>query len=275
VINVTPDSFSDGGKHFDEDAAVAHGARLLVEGADVLDVGGESSRPRGAAYGAGAETIDAAEEIRRVAGVVRRLARDQGARVSIDTVKAEVAAAALDAGAVVINDVGCGRDAALLRVAADRGVELVLMQNRGRGEVDEANTAYGDVVADVVAELAAAVARAEHAGVLREKIWIDPGIGFAKTWRQSLALLARIDALVGTGLRVLVGPSRKAFIAEAAPAPSGDKPGAGDRAGGTAAAVTLAVLGGAHAVRVHDVAAMRQAVRVAEEALAARGRRAA
>ncbi|MFW6051572.1 MAG: dihydropteroate synthase [Myxococcota bacterium] len=265
VLNVTPDSFSDGGRFLATDAAVQHARRMLAEGADVIDVGGESSRPRGGTYGAGAELVDVDEELARVLPVVERLAGELGARVSIDTVKPEVACRAVRAGAEVINDVSCGRSEGLLAVAAELGAELVLMHNRRRGEVTPENTRYDDVVEDVVGELMAAVDRAATLGVARERIWVDPGIGFAKTAEQSALLLAHVKALACTGHRVLVGPSRKSFIARLAPAPDGSEPAPGQREGGTAAAVTAAVLGGAAAVRVHDVRVMRQAARVAEQ----------
>ena len=263
VLNVTPDSFSDGGDYLRFDDAVRHGRRLLREGADVIDVGGASSRPRGGLYGAGAARVAPAEERARVVPVVEALARELRARVSIDTIEAEVARAAIEAGATVVNDVSCGQHEALRRVVADAGVEYVLMHTRGRGEVQPPNTRYADVVAEVCAELLAAVERAVKVGIARERIWIDPGIGFAKTAAQSLALLAHTDAFAALGLPVLVGPSRKGFIAEVAPGANGAPPAPADRLGGTLAAVTTAVLGGAAAVRVHDVAAARQAVDVA------------
>lgn len=263
VLNITPDSFSDGGRFLAFDAAVAHGERMLAWGADVLDVGGESSRPPGQTYGAGAVTVSAEEERARVVPVIRAL-KAKGARISIDTVKAEVALAAVEAGASIINDVSSGRSAELLRVAAETGAELVLMHNRGRGERSGANVAYVNVVADVREELLRAVERARAAGVRDEAIWLDPGLGFAKTAAQSGELLAATAAFVATGYRVLVGASRKSFLAELSPAPDGSLPDPDARLGATAASVTLAVLYGAHAVRVHDVREMRQAARFVE-----------
>jgi dihydropteroate synthase len=264
VLNVTPDSFSDGGRFADVDAALAHARRMMAEGADVIDVGGESSRPPGGAYGEGARPVSEDEERARVVPVVERLAGELGACVSVDTVKAGVARAALAAGARIVNDVSCGRSEALLAVAAEAGAELVLMHNRRRGEVDATNTGYDDVSRDVVRELKAAVERAVTLGVPRELIWLDPGIGFAKTAVQSAELVGRLGGLVATGHRVLVGPSRKSFIARLAPHADGAEPAPQDRVGGTAAAVAAAVLAGAHGVRVHDVAVMHQAVRMAE-----------
>lgn len=261
VLNVTPDSFSDGGAYFDPSTAVAHAEGLVAAGAHVIDVGGESSRPKGATYGKGAETVSSYEELRRVLPVIERLVA-LGLRVSIDTVKADVAREALKAGAQIVNDVSCASSIPLLEVVAEAGAELVIMHNRGKGERSGANVAYRDVVSDVCVELDAAVQRAVALGVPRRDIWIDPGIGFAKTARQSALLLARTSELVALGQRVLVGASRKSFIAELAPNVDGQAPEPDARLGGSAAAVTMAVLGGCHAVRVHDVAVMRQAVKV-------------
>ncbi len=264
VLNVTPDSFSDGGKFLDCEAAVEHGRRLLQEGADVLDVGGESSRPAGRTYGEGFERVPAAEEILRVVPVIEVLAGHLGARVSIDTVKPEVAAAALAAGARIVNDVRCAEDPRLAEAAAAAGAEYVIMHNRGRGEVRSPNTDYGDLVQEVLAELLAAAERVEGAGVPRASIWLDPGLGFAKTAAQSAALLSSLGPFRKTGYRVLVGPSRKSFIAELAPDRGGERPSADHRLGGTAAAVAVCVAQEVEAVRVHDVFVMRQLIRVAE-----------
>jgi len=263
VLNVTPDSFSDGGRYLDVDAAVAHGRALRLAGAEVIDVGGESTRPRGATYGAGYVPVSAEEECARVLPVVTALARD-GVRISIDTTKAEVARVAIEAGAHIVNDVSCGRDLALLRVAAESGAELVLMHNRGRGEVTAETTGYKDVLRDVLAELVEACVRAERAGVPRARIWIDPGLGFAKTPAQSLRLLAHTDALVATGLRVLVGASRKSFLAEAGPDADGQRPAPEARLAAGVVAAVHAARAGAHALRVHDVREVRQALLVAE-----------
>ncbi len=237
---------------------------MLAEGADVIDVGGESSRPRGPVYDNGAERISVDEEIQRVVPVIRMVTQEFGARVSVDTVKAEVAKQAVEAGATTVNDVSCGASSELLNVVAETKVHLLLMHTRGRGEIVEDNVNYQDVVKEVIIELMKAVDRARKAGVDPKRIWIDPGIGFAKTPEQSVRLLARTADLVATGYPVLVGPSRKSFIAKVAPDHSGDKPNPNERLGGTAAAVMAAVLGGARAVRVHDVRTMRQVVLVAE-----------
>lgn len=270
VLNVTPDSFSDGGEALRPEAAFAKAARLLDEGADVIDVGGASSRPAGATYGAGAPTVTVAEELARVKPVIARIARELGAGVSIsiDTTHAEVAEAALSAGAAIVNDVSGGASSELLQLVAARGAELVLMHTRGDGRVAGVNLEYRDVVADVAAELRSAVERAVAHGVARERIWIDPGIGFAKNAAQSLSLLAALPRLRALGQRVLVGPSRKSFIAEVEKARGGTASPPGERLGGTAAAVSAAVLHGADAVRVHDVREMRQVVSVCEALLA-------
>jgi dihydropteroate synthase len=272
VLNVTPDSFSDGGRFHDKTAAVERARVMLAEGADVIDIGGASSRPRGQMYGDGASDVPEAEEIARVQPVIRAVVREFGGRVSVDTTRASVARAALDEGATIINDVSFGASSELLEVAARYRAECVLMHTRGSGEVVPANTDYADVVADVAAALMAAVERACRHGISRDKLWIDPGLGFAKTATQSLALLAHTHVLAATGIRVLSGPSRKGFIAELAPRASGERPGPAEREPGTLAAVTIAVLQGASAVRVHDVAATRQAVLLADAVAASAGR---
>ncbi|AKF07604.1 dihydropteroate synthase [Sandaracinus amylolyticus] len=262
VLNVTPDSFSDGGRFVALGAAIEHAERMRADGADVIDVGGASSRPAGKTYGAGAPDIAPSEEIARVAPVIDALVA-RGMRVSIDTARGEVADAALARGASIVNDVTMGADDALLDAVARRGAELVLMHSRGGGRVDATTTAYRDVVEDVLAELRAAIARALSRGVRAERIWIDPGVGFAKTPAQSAALIGATSRFVASGHRVLVGASRKSFIGQLAPDASGAAPAPDARLGGSLAAVTAAVLGGAHAVRVHDVAVSRQAALVA------------
>ncbi|UJR79795.1 dihydropteroate synthase [Sandaracinus amylolyticus] len=262
VLNVTPDSFSDGGRFVALDAAIEHAERMRAEGADVIDVGGASSRPPGKTYGAGAPDIAPSEEIARVAPVIEALVA-RGMRVSIDTARGEVADAALARGASIVNDVTMGADDALLDAVARHGAELVLMHSRGGGRVDATTTAYRDVVDDVLAELRGAITRAVSRGVRAERIWIDPGVGFAKTPAQSAALIGATSRFVASGHRVLVGASRKSFIGQLAPDASGSAPAPDARLGGSIAAITAAVLGGAHAVRVHDVAVSRQAALVA------------
>lgn len=261
ILNVTPDSFSDGGRYASVEAAVERGRRMVAEGADILDIGGETTRP-------GATPISADEEWHRVGPVVEALASTTGAILSIDTYKAEVARAAIAAGASLINDIsGLQYDAALAGVAAATGAGLVLMHMRGRsGDMYSAAT-YDDVVDEVARELWEALMRAHDAGVPREAIVLDPGIGFAKRAGHSLSLLAHLDATPLAALERpwLLGPSRKSFltasIGDVAPA---------ERDWATAAAVTASVLYGAHVVRVHRVAEMVQVVRVADTIRAAR-----
>ena len=255
ILNVTPDSFADSLHSPDPAAAADIALRMEADGADLIDVGGESTRP-------GADPVPADEELARILPVVDRLARQLRVPISVDTYKATVARAALDAGAAIVNDVsGLRFDPALAAVAAERGSALVLMHTRGRSKTMYAEASYEDVVADVVRELADSVAAACAAGVPRERIVVDPGLGFAKRPSHSYGVLARLPELADALDRpLLVGPSRKSFLRDAV---SG-RP-ASERDWGTAAAVTAAVLGGAHIVRVHAVAEMAQVVRVAEE----------
>jgi dihydropteroate synthase len=251
VVNATPDSFSDGGRFLDAAAAVDRALRLAEEGADLVDVGGESTRP-------GAPPVPAEEEIARVVPVVERLrARGFALPISVDTSKGAVGRAALAAGADLVNDVAALADPDLARACAEAGVPVVLMHMRGTPADMASRAVYGDVVADVARELAAALARAEAAGVARDRTILDPGIGFAKTAEQSVALLARAGELRALGRPLLVGPSRKSFIGKLTGA------AVGDRLPGTLAAVTACVLAGVELLRVHDVAAARQAALVA------------
>jgi dihydropteroate synthase len=251
VVNVTPDSFSDGGSFLDPAAAVDQALRLADEGADLVDVGGESTRP-------GAAPVAPAEEIRRVVPVIVRLrARSFPLPISIDTSKAEVARAALAAGADLVNDVSGLADPELARVVAAAGVPVVVMHMRGTPADMQSRARYDDVVREVSAELEAAMGRAEAGGVARERMVLDPGIGFAKTAEQSVEVLARVGELRALGRPILVGPSRKSFIGKLTGAP------VGDRVPGTLAAVTACVLAGVEILRVHDVAAARQAALVA------------
>jgi dihydropteroate synthase len=245
VLNVTPDSFSDGGRFASSEAAVAHGLSLFAAGADLVDVGGESTRP-------GSATVPPDEEIHRVVPVIESLRRQGAGYLSIDTTKAEVAAAALDAGADLVNDVsGLRFDPDLGSLVAARGVPVVAMHLRGDFSSMHGRPSYGDVVGEVVAELRQVLARAQEAGVPPERVLVDPGIGFAK------------DAAPILDRPVLVGPSRKSFIGRVLDLP------AGERLFGTAAAVAASVFGGAHVVRVHDVKEMVQVVKVCDAVLAA------
>lgn len=263
VLNVTDDSFSDGGRHLEPAAAVAHAQQLMEQGASVLDIGGASSRPAGKAYGAGAGALSADDELARVQPVLE-VVRALGIRVSIDTTQAKVARAALAAGAVIVNDVSCAANTELLRAVADADAGYVVMHSRGRGEVAPPNTTYRNVTDEVIAELLLAIDRAVAHGIRRERLWVDPGIGFAKTATQSLLLLARLERLVELGYPVLVGASRKGFIAEVAPFANGERPAPLEREAGSLAVLTASVLKGARAVRVHEVAPARQAVLLAE-----------
>ena len=248
VLNVTPDSFSDGGRWLDADAAVAHGLALAADGADVVDVGGESTRP-------GADPVPVEEELRRAEPVVRRLV-GEGLRVSIDTRRAAVARAALDAGAVVVNDVSGGTaDDRMLALVAASDADYVVMHSRGDAGADGR---YGDVVADVARDLRERVAAARAAGVPDERLVVDPGIGFAKTSEESWRLLAHLDQVAAGGLRVLVGVSRKRFLRTLLP--EGAQPS--DRDLVTAVLSAILAQRDVWAVRVHDVAATRAALAV-------------
>ncbi len=250
ILNVTPDSFAGGAAG--ADAAVAHGLRLFEDGADWVDVGGESTRP-------GAEPVPAADERRRVVPVVEALRRRGAGPISVDTTKAEVARAALDAGADMVNDVsGFGYDPAMAALVASRGVPAVLMHLRGDFAQIHSRPAYSDVMAEVAGELAAALARAESAGVAREHTLIDPGIGFSKDAAHSLEALRRLPELAALDRPILVGPSRKSFIGRVLDLP------VEKRLLGTAAAVASCVMLGAHVVRVHDVSEMLEVVRVCD-----------
>jgi dihydropteroate synthase len=255
VVNVTPDSFSDGGRYLDPEAAATHGLALVDEGADLLDVGGESTRP-------GATDVPEAVELERVLPVVEELARTAGVPVSIDTRKAAVAAAALAAGATMVNDVSAGRhDPDLLGVAADAKVPLVLMHMLGTPATMQDDPRYDDVVAEVEAFLAERCLAAEFAGVDHEALVVDPGIGFGKRDQDNYALLDQLARFTRLGHPVMVGTSRKGFIGRALDSP------ADQRVEGTAATVVWAVERGARIVRVHDVAPMVPVVRMTEAML--------
>jgi dihydropteroate synthase len=253
VVNVTPDSFADGGVRFDPDSAIAGALRMAAVGADIVDIGGESTRP-------GAAPLAADEELRRVTPVLEGLRGRLDAPISIDTYKAVVAERALDLGAAIVNDVGAlTLDPALAGVVARRRAALILMHHRGRSDRMYDRAVYVDVAAEVAGELAGRVAEAERAGIARDAILVDPGLGFAKRAEHTFEALTRLPALSSLGRPIVVGPSRKSFLTAAL----GDRPPA-ERVWGTAAAVAAAVLLGAHVVRVHDVAAMADVVRVAD-----------
>jgi dihydropteroate synthase len=250
IVNVTPDSFSDGGLYLDAAAAIGHGRELLAEGADILDIGGESTRP-------GAEEVGAAEEIRRVVPVIEALAGD-GAVISVDTSKAAVAAAAIDAGATIVNDVTALGDPEMAPLCGERGVELILMHMQGTPRTMQDDPQYEDVVAEVRSFLAEKVAAAVSEGVEGEKIWVDPGIGFGKNVDHNLLLIQQLGELRSLRRPILLGASRKSFLGKIT---GGD---VSDRLAASIAAAVIGVQAGADCVRVHDVAATRDALTVLE-----------
>ncbi len=255
ILNVTPDSFSDGGQLASADAAVEAALAMVEAGADIIDVGGESTRP-------GARAVPAGEERDRVVPVIAALAKQTRVPISIDTYKPTVAQAALDAGAVIVNDIsGLRYEPELAGVAAASGAALVLMHTRGRSAEMYRQAEYHDVVAEVLDELRESVAFATAAGVDRRRVIVDPGIGFAKQAAHSYEALACLHEFADLGLPILAGPSRKSFLMR----PLGHDRPPRERDWASAAAVTTAVLEGAHIVRVHAVAAMRDVVRVSDE----------
>ncbi|WP_292058135.1 MULTISPECIES: dihydropteroate synthase [unclassified Brevundimonas] len=252
ILNVTPDSFSDGGRHATIEAALAHALRLIDQGADVLDIGGESTRP-------GSDPVDEADEIARVAPLIAAISARWDGRISIDTMKPGVARAAVAAGATMWNDVTALSHAPdSLATAAELGCEVVLMHMKGAPKTMQDDPRYDDVVAEVVAHLAARAEAAMAAGVAREKIWLDPGIGFAKTTAHNLMLTARLEALVDLGFSVLYAASRKRLI-QGVDAVAIE---AGDRLGGSLALALEGARRGARMVRVHDVRETVQALKL-------------
>lgn len=250
VVNVTPDSFSDGGLYLDPAAAIAHGRELAAAGAEILDVGGESTRP-------GAAPVAAEEELRRIVPVIAGLAGAER-ELSVDTSKAVVAEAALDAGAAIVNDVTALRgDPEMAALCAERGATVVLMHMLGDPRTMQEDPRYGDVVAEVKAFLAKRLEAAVGAGIAEERVWLDPGIGFGKTAAHNIELLRRLGELRELGRPLVVGTSRKSFIGRL------DGSAAGDRLGGTIASSVLAAAEGAEVLRVHDVAEVRQALALA------------
>ncbi len=249
VLNVTPDSFSDGGEFLDAERAVEHGLRMVADGADIVDVGGESTRP-------GSDPVSASEERDRVLPVVKRLAAELDIPVSIDTMKPDVASAALQAGASIVNDVSGGRDPAMLEVVRDAGAGLVLMHMLGEPKTMQQEPEYDDVVPDVHAYLRKRMHAAVEAGIERDHLCVDPGIGFGKTLEHNLTLLKHGFAFRDLRVPVLFGPSRKAFLGHLLDADPDD------RLEGTAAAAAWLASRGAHIVRVHDVREISRVVRV-------------
>jgi len=245
IVNVTPDSFSDGGQHFKTRAAVDHCLRLAADAADVVDVGGESTRPR-------APDVPADEETRRILPVIEAAAPQLDVPISVDTSKPDVARAAIEAGAAMINDITAGSDPRMFQLAAEHDVPIVLMHMQGTPRTMQLHPHYDDVVAEIAVFLAARLDAAVAAGVPRDHVILDPGIGFGKTVAHNLEIIERLPELNALGRPLLLGPSRKSFIGKTLGVE------AGRRLMGTAAAVAACVLGGAHIVRVHDVAEMRQ-----------------
>ena len=255
VINVTPDSFSDGGVLFDASKAIEAGIRMAGQGADMIDVGGESTRP-------GAQTLPESEEQRRVLPVIEALASRVTIPISIDTYKAKTADAACAAGAAIVNDVsGLRHEPDLGGVVAARRAAIILMHTRGRSQNMYGQASYHDVVGEVLDELRESIAFATGAGIALDRVMVDPGLGFAKQAVHSYEALARLEEFAELGRPIVVGPSRNSFLSR----PLGGSVPAGGREWATAAAVSAAVLAGAHIVRVHAVPEMLQVVRVADE----------
>jgi dihydropteroate synthase len=251
ILNVTPDSFSDGGEFFDTQKAVEHGLKMVADGAAIVDIGGESTRP-------GSEPVSTKQQIDRVVRVIQELNQKIDVPISIDTYNVEVAKAALDAGAAIINDITALSEDRLAELAAEREVPVVLMHMQGTPATMQAEPQYYDVVGEVLEFLLDRTKRAEQFGVSKERIFIDPGIGFGKTLEHNLLLLKNIDKFVETDYRVLVGPSRKSFIGVIT-----DRKNPAERIFGTAATVALCVAAGVSIVRVHDVAEMMDVVKIA------------
>jgi dihydropteroate synthase len=266
ILNVTPDSFSDGGLFFSRDAAVAHGEKLFEDGADIIDVGGESTRPF-------SEPIAAEEEIRRVIPVIEDLSKRVSVPISVDTTKASVARRAMDAGASIINDIGSLRfDSGMADVAARYQVPLIVMHMRGTPKTMQTMTAYDDLIEEIKTFLQNAIHRAVEKGISKSKIIIDPGIGFGKTIKHNLLIINRLHELQTLDAPILVGASRKSFIKTSLKNEIDKKP---DNAFpvieiGTQAAIAAAVLQGAHIVRVHDVATTRATVKIIDAVIHAR-----
>ncbi len=250
VLNVTPDSFSDGGRYLDPDAAVAHAVAMAEQGADLIDIGAESTRP-------GSDPVDEKEEIRRLIPVVGAVCRKVSVPVSVDTTKAAVARKALDAGAAIVNDISALRfDPLMKAVVAETGAGLVLLHMQGTPKTMQQAPSYRDVIEEIRQFFVERIRAALEAGIGAEQILLDPGIGFGKNLAHNLSVLAHLDAFVALGYPVLVGVSRKAFIGQVL-----DRPG-DERVMGTAAAVAVAILRGARVVRVHDVMRMRDVVKI-------------
>jgi dihydropteroate synthase len=260
ILNVTPDSFSDGGQFFSLDSAVARAEQMIAEGADIIDVGGESTRP-------GGEPVSVEEEIKRIVPVIAELGKRTDTPISVDTTKSEVARAALDAGAAIVNDISALRfDFYVADAVARAGAGLVLMHSRGTPATMHRLPPVADIMEEVTHSLRASINMAERRGVKRESIVIDPGIGFGKSQEQNLELIAKLDQLIAAfpDYPLLIGTSRKSFIGRILADENGTPAPAEDRLHGSMATITAAILHGAHIVRVHDVKATVETIRVAE-----------
>jgi dihydropteroate synthase len=261
VLNITPDSFSDGGEYLDEEAAVARALQLERDGADILDIGGESTRP-------GATPITPEEEIRRILRVIQILSGKLKIPMSVDTRRAEVAKVALEEGAEIVNDVsGLRTDPRLTEVARRARAPLILMHMRGTPQIMQRGPFSRNIIRDVKSGLRESMARAKRAGISKAQILLDPGIGFGKTFEQNFELLAKLPEFARLGYPIVVGTSRKSFLGKALAEPGGASAPSEERLLGTAATVTASILGGAHIVRVHDVAEMARVARVADHIL--------
>jgi dihydropteroate synthase len=257
ILNVTPDSFSDGGRYLDPERAVEHALRMIEEGADFIDVGGESTRPRGKSYAEGAEPVDEAEELRRVLPVVRHLAGKTDVPISVDTCKSSVAKEALAAGATIVNDVtGLHADRAMAETVAAAGGTVVLMHMRGTPRTMQSDTRYADLFGEITAYLEESIALARGAGI--GQAFVDPGIGFGKNLEQNLQILGNVGEFHKLGCPLLVGPSRKSFIGAILDLP------VEERLEGTLGAAVALALQGVHVVRIHDVRAAARALRVSD-----------
>ena len=264
VLNVTPDSFSDGGAYLDSQAAIARALELERDGADLLDIGGESTRP-------GAAPATAQEELRRIVPVLEVLRGKLRIPISVDTQKAEVAEAALAAGAEILNDISALRnDPRLAEVARRARVPMILMHMRGTPRTMQRGPFARDVIRDVMAGLRNALARARRAGLAKSQLLVDPGIGFGKKYQQNFEILARLPEFARLGCAIVVGTSRKSFLGKAMSRLGGPEVPPGERLLGTAATVTASILAGAHIVRVHDVAEMAQVARIADQVVGVR-----
>jgi dihydropteroate synthase len=253
ILNVTPDSFSDGGSFMKADAAVEHAISMIEEGADIIDIGGESTRP-------GSDTIPVSEELERVIPVIEKLSDMSGVPISIDTYKADVAQKAIDAGASIVNDIsGLRFDPEMPGVVSGNEVPVVLMHIKGTPKNMQANPIYGNLIEEIIEYLEESMTIAEKEGINEDKIIVDPGIGFGKTFEDNLEIINRLSEFKRLGKPILIGTSRKAFIGKIL----GDAP-VGDRIEGTAAAVAISIMHGANIVRVHDVAEMKRVARVSD-----------